>query len=210
MMFHRGRHWRSLALAHYFNERGPEGYYHFSWGDTQMFAFAWLATHAPFHMVENHLGLAGYVATLPGARVFCGHTMLQYHPAEPGKVMFAHRAHMKWSRMQSNSSARWERMKMGFGLNHSAMDGRGFHADRGPDHNAYIFPPVCRCDDGRNNSYCYDYADYRQMPVQPLPPRMRSLETDLLEIKSELTAGGPHLREDLLAAWTDSVGKRAA
>lgn len=215
MMFHRGRHWRSLALAHYFNARGPEGYYLWSWGDTGMFAFAWLATHAPFHMVNTPLGIAGYMSrlanqsTVNAGDVFCGHTMLQFHPADPDKIMFAHRAHSKWSRLNVSSAARWEYLKMGSVVNSSMMmHGPGFHMDRTSDHNKYIFPPVCYCDDGRYNHYCYDYADYRQMPLQPVPSRMASLETELLKIKSELVGAGVNLRADFFSFWVRGLESR--
>eukprot|EP00927_Polykrikos_kofoidii_P016270 TRINITY_DN17332_c0_g1_i2.p1 TRINITY_DN17332_c0_g1~~TRINITY_DN17332_c0_g1_i2.p1 ORF type:complete len:474 (-),score=29.89 TRINITY_DN17332_c0_g1_i2:44-1465(-) len=90
MVLNLRRHVKPLALAHYFNQRGPARFYNWTHGDADLFVFAWQALGAPRSFAPA-LAIAGDLMNT----LFCGHTILHFDPSKGVRLdaMFAHRSH---------------------------------------------------------------------------------------------------------------------
>ena len=94
MVVHKGRHWRQLCLAAYFNVVRADYFWNERlgfYGDKDTFRVAWMAAGTPYALPPRHVGLVGY--TSGGA--FNGHAMLQAHHGS-GAPAFLHRNQRKW------------------------------------------------------------------------------------------------------------------
>jgi len=201
MLVHRGRHRVPLALADYFNQRGPSYYYRFVHGDKDLFRFAWLALAAPFTMVATAVGSVGYVAPDGG---FCGHSMLQYHPDKPSEAVFAHRNLRKWSAFPVDDVARWGAIK------------RGRLTVSEPASMPRVTPSAqCSCGSGHEpRHHCLDL----DTPVDGSPAsqgtlrKLAAIEQRLLRLRPQLvgtgaSAGG--LQPSWWVAWAASLASGA-
>ncbi|DBA05381.1 TPA: hypothetical protein N0F65_007543 [Lagenidium giganteum] len=95
VLINRRRHVRALhALLHYgLTEPHTPQVMSLTWGDKDLFRFAWMRTNSAFHMIERPAGSAGVMA-FSSPRVhepdlFCGQTMVQHDPN--GSIIFLHR-----------------------------------------------------------------------------------------------------------------------
>ncbi|GMF18846.1 unnamed protein product [Phytophthora lilii] len=66
-----------------------------TWGDKDLFRFAWLKLEVPFHMIQTPPGMAGVIIDSSLTSVFCGMTMVQHDTN--GGILFLHRNHQKLS-----------------------------------------------------------------------------------------------------------------
>jgi alpha 1,2-mannosyltransferase len=91
LLIDRKRHAAPLSLVIFYAFHQPDLFtrLRLSWGDKDLYRFAWLKLGAPFHMIRTPPAVAGEVK----GDVFCGMTMAQHDPS--GKFVFLHRNQLK-------------------------------------------------------------------------------------------------------------------
>mmetsp|Transcript_32545 Transcript_32545/g.98001 ORF Transcript_32545/g.98001 Transcript_32545/m.98001 type:complete len:291 (-) Transcript_32545:20-892(-) len=204
MLLNRQRHAKSLALADYFNSRGPEFFYELAPGDADLFLFAWLALEAPFHMTPTLLATAGYMAD---AHVFCGHTMLQFHPNGSGQAVFAHRNLLKWSVSPDDTEVRWRDIKQPRGLPEEQLRYSAKHGtSKGYSITRWIETEACVCNDGRMKGCVdMDYEVSQTATAKLTLQKMATLEKELLTLRGSLVDSTGKMRASWLSTWIRSV-----
>nr|CCA20051.1 conserved hypothetical protein [Albugo laibachii Nc14] len=112
VLIDRERHTKALSVLAYFGLRRPRLLVElgFSWGDKDLFRFAWMTTNSTFHFISGPPGSAGIL--LREKNLFCGQSIVQHDP--DGKIIFVHRNNQKlrpnttkavWTHIQEYNTA---------------------------------------------------------------------------------------------------------
>eukprot|EP00747_Dinoflagellata_sp_TGD_P182429 gnl/TRDRNA2_/TRDRNA2_36676_c0_seq1.p1 gnl/TRDRNA2_/TRDRNA2_36676_c0~~gnl/TRDRNA2_/TRDRNA2_36676_c0_seq1.p1 ORF type:complete len:479 (+),score=53.89 gnl/TRDRNA2_/TRDRNA2_36676_c0_seq1:134-1570(+) len=194
LLVDKGRHWKPLALADFFNSRGPEFYYSFLYGDKDLWLFAWLALGSNFTLAPTP-DIAGYLldsdkgTTGAGeAGSFCGFTNLHRHPSRPNTTIFAHRVDYKFSTFHKDERLRWNAVK------------------QWDPHHTRLGSESCMCHStGNGPHHCFD----SDTPISHSPAsvatlaELNSLERDLASLRQELAFEDSALRSGWEHRWAN-------
>lgn len=204
MLINRKKHAKTLALADYFNTRGPEFYYNLAPGDADLFLFAWLALGAPFHMTQTLVASVGYMGD---PRTFCGHTMLQFHPDGSGQAVFAHRNLLKWSTSPGDTEVRWRDIKRAWYLSQEQMMHSAKHGtSKGYSITTWLESEACLCNDGRvKGCVDMDYGLNQSSSANITLQGLEALEKELLMLRSSVVDPTGKMRTSWLSSWIRSV-----
>jgi len=203
MLINRRKHWRALTLAKYFIDRGPEFYFDLSLGDNELFLFSWLALSAPFYLVDVPVSSAGYIGD---GGVFCGHTMLQFHPNLHGETIFAHRNLMKWNLFPGDEEMRWTAIKRGQNLTKEKMYRAPHGYSKGFSDTKWIVSDKCMCTDGRSEG-CVDLdrqVDHSDSSKRTLV-KLAAIEKEILMLRRRLVHGNGEMFGEWQLAWLGKI-----
>jgi len=205
MLINRRKHWKALALAKYLIDRGPEFYFDLSHGECELLLFSWLFLSAPFHMTDTTVSSAGYIGD---AGVFCGHTMLQFHPDRRDEAAFAHRNLMKWSLFPDDDQPRWTAIKLGHNMTQEMTRGVPHGFSKGISDSQWVVTDKCLCRDGRSKG-CVDLdgEEDRSDASRANLARLAAIEKAILNWRRRLVDGRGQMHGEWQSAWLEILTK---
>jgi len=98
MLINRRKHWKPVLLVDYFNRYPDHWFWTFSWGDKDLWQWAWLALNASFYLSPRHFE---YMYDEDEK----SHSHTQLHPSD-GAALFWHRALLKWRHIRNDQKSR--------------------------------------------------------------------------------------------------------